>query len=124
MAGAPRSAGVESGGTVTKKGDGTFTLDGVQNYTTLNTNAGTTNIGSALGTGSSILNANARTNIGVGQTLDALNIGEGAVVVIGETSPMLAALGPVAVPEPATFGLLLAALGLQFGMRRNCRRND
>ena len=52
-------------GALTKIGNGTLRIAGVQTYTTLTASAGTTNLKSALGTGTSILNANAIVNIGV-----------------------------------------------------------
>ena len=68
---------------LTKTTAGTLTLTGLQNYATLNTNAGITELDAALGTGTSTINANAgTTNISVSQTLAALNIGAGAVVTL------------------------------------------
>jgi hypothetical protein len=66
------------------------------------------------------LNANASTNIGVSQTLAALNIGAGATVVLGASpSPEESPAAVAAVPEPATVGLLLVgALGILARRRR------
>ena len=110
-----------TGTSLTKIGNGILNLEGTQTYSTLTTSAGTTNIDSALGTGSSTLNADATTNIGVSQTFAALNIGAGAVVTL-TASPSLSAFGggrsSAVVPEPGTIGLLfVGALGV-LGRRR------
>jgi autotransporter-associated beta strand protein len=106
------------GNTLTKTGNGTLNLNGVQTYGTLTTSGGTTNVNSALGTGTSTLNANATTNIGASQTLAALNIGAGAVVTFGdgpfafgfdEAFAGSPAAGAV-VPEPGSLGLLLVGV--------------
>ncbi|MEO7319033.1 MAG: autotransporter-associated beta strand repeat-containing protein [Chthoniobacteraceae bacterium] len=108
-------------GTLVKEGAGALTITGLQDYAVLTTSDGTTNLKSALGTGASIVNANATTNFGVSQTLAELNIGDGAVVTLDSAlmspSPALAE-SVQAVPEPGALALLLAgALGL-FGRRR------
>ena len=74
-------------GSLTKDGGGALTLSGVQNFATLNADAGTTNLPVALGTGGSTINANARTNITTSQTLAALNIGASGVVVLSASGP-------------------------------------
>ena len=111
-------------GALTKLGAGALRLAGTQTYTTLNANGGTTNLKSALGTGSSTLNANAVVNIGTSQNLAALNIGAGAVVTLNSA---LAAPTPgatfdaqfdadavgssvQAVPEPGSAALLLGGM--------------
>ncbi len=118
-----------TGTVLTKIGAGTLNLAGTQTYATLTTSNGTTNVNSALGTGSSTVNANATTNFSVSQTLAELNIGAGAVVTLGSggfapepgDAPDFAfedgAAGlpaaVAAVPEPGSVGLLLlGALGL------------
>ena len=58
-----------------------------QNFATLTTGAGITNLNVALGTGNSTINANARTNLAKSQTLAALNIGDSGVVVLGAPLP-------------------------------------
>ena len=120
----------ESGGsfTVTKTGSGLVNLNGPQNYSILHTTAGTTNIdGSFPAAGTSTVNADANTNIGVSETLAALNIGAGAVVTLGATPPPAPAFAAdtldmgnaaQAVPEPATTASLLSGLGLLLGLRR------
>ena len=78
---------------------------------------------SALGTGASILNANATTNIGVSQTLAALNIADGVEVTFGTGLPFGGApekFGAAAlIPEPGALGLLMVgALGFMSRRRR------
>jgi hypothetical protein len=104
-----------AGRSVTKLGDGLLTLSGPQDYDTLTTAAGTTELDAALGSGTSTLNANAATNIGASQTLAALNIGAGAIVTLTTAAP-----GPLvqAIPEPATTVTLLAGLATWLGSRR------
>ena len=112
---------------LTKTGGGLLTISGTQTYATLNANAGVTNVNSALGTGTSTLNANSTVNISTSQTLAALNIGAGATVTFGNGLPFaggpekLAGLGGGAavVPEPGSVGLLLVgAAGLLARRRR------
>jgi hypothetical protein len=97
-------------------------------YSTLMTNAGTTDLEVPLGTGASTVNANAATNFGTSQTLAALNIGTGGVVTISASLPAAPAVAfegssilvgagdweggtlsgesVQAVPEPGIFSLL------------------
>ena len=110
-------------GKLTKDGAGTLNINsGTQTYRTLQVVAGsgTTNVNVALGSGSTIVNANSTTNITVSQDLLELNIG---------TNPPLAPLasfggggsgpGVGVVPEPGSMGLLLTgALGLLARRRR------
>ena len=69
------------------------TIEVTATNATLNTEAGRTDLASALGTGTSTLDANAETNISVSQTLAALNMGDGGIVTIGD--PLPSALSPV-----------------------------
>ena len=126
-----------TGTELTKVGAGKLAILGVQTYDTLTTEAGRTDLGSALGTGTSTINANAETNLGVSQTLSALNIGAGGVVTLGplppapldeaeeiaggndpsplneETASNLAGIDVQAVPEPGSLSLLcLGVLGV------------
>jgi hypothetical protein len=122
-----------------KSGPGMLTLNGAQNYDVLTTNDGTTNLNAPLGTGRSIINANAVTNIGASQTLEELNIGPGAVVTLTATSspfsdgdlwnsaPRDFKVGdsmPV-VPEPSTLALLFSGIALlaRRPARRSARRD-
>ncbi len=117
-------------GTLLEKiGTSTLYLNGTQGEATLTTTDGITNVNTAVGTGTSTINANATTNIGASQTLAALNIGAGAVVTLGNgpfaaefadapaaafgagDAALTAAAAPV--PEPGSLGLFVAdALGL------------
>ena len=134
---------IVTGTTLTKVGAGKLTLAGTQTYATLNTEAGRTDLASALGSGSSTLNANAETNIGVSQTLAALNIGNGAVVTLSAPLPPapaedqvsgVASFGEISsggnnvagsVPEPCgtalLFGGFLTLLGFQRAPRKKLR---
>jgi autotransporter-associated beta strand protein len=114
-----------SGTALTKIGAGTLTLAGAQTYATLNANGGTTAINSALGTGTSTVNANAAVQFGGSQTLAALNIGNGAVVTLGAAPAPAgaAAFGGSTeisiVPEPGALSLLaLGVVGVLARRRR------
>jgi hypothetical protein len=134
---------IETGGakTLTKFGDGTLILAGTLSYSTLMTNAGTTDVEGLLGNGASVVNANAATNFGTSQSLAVLNIGAGGMVTISASLPAVPAVeldgssifaddggGEVstlagesvqAVPEPGSMSLLvLGALGLLGRARR------
>ncbi len=115
-----------SGTSLTKTGAGVLTLAGSQTYATLNANGGVTNVNSALGNGTSAINANAAVNINASQTLAALAIAAGVEVTFGDGMPFASGqekmgafgAGVVLVPEPCSAGLLLVgALGL-LGRRR------
>ena len=124
-----------TGTTLTKIGAGKLVLAGTQTYATLDTEAGRTDLASALGTGTSAIIANAETNISVGQTLASLTIGNAAVVTFGAPLPPapggageapgfapdpgggdLAGVPVQGVPEPGSaaliFGGMLTLLGL------------
>ena len=109
---------------VLKTNTGTWTLSGAQNYNTLTTSDGITNISGSLTGGTATVNANATTNFTASQTLAALNIGDGAVVTLGQLAPFPGngegnPQAFAAVPEPGLIGLLLAgALGLAARRRR------
>ena len=105
-----------------KTGAGTLTLAGTQTYETLTANAGTVNVNSMLGTGFSVVNANATVNFGASQTLAELNIAAGVEVTFGDGLPLTGGPGKsgvsAVVPEPGSMGLLLTgALGF-LGRRR------
>ena len=112
--------------TLTKTGAGSLTISGAQTYDTLNANEGVTNVNSALGTGTSTLNASATVHINASQTLAALNIADGVEVTFGDGLPFAGGPdksagfggGVAVVPEPGSMGLLaVGALGL-LGRRR------
>lgn len=95
-----------------KIGTGTLTLSGAQNYSTLTTSEGITNVSGAFTNGTATVNANATTNFTVSQTLGALNIGASSLAQFGSGA------GLAVVPEPGSVMLLLVgALGL-LGRRR------
>ena len=125
----------------TKVGAGTLSLNGAsQNYGTLTTTDGTTNVNGTLGTGTSTVSVTGASSLkfgSVSQTLGSLTIGAGATVTFtsglasfsgggekgsGFTSgaPSLGGGGGSAVvPEPGTLGLLLVgALGMLNRRRR------
>ena len=111
-------------GILTKAGAGTLHLSGPQTYATLNADGGVTNLHSALGTGTSVLNANATVNIHASQTLAALNIADGVEVTFGDGLGLAGEPekfgAPALVPEPGALGLLaVGALGLMGHRRRN-----
>ena len=115
------------GNDLIKTGAGTLALAGVQDYFSLTTSGGTTNVKSAIGTGFSIVNANAAINFGADQTLEELNIGDGAVVALDAAlpSPALAfAVGSAGqpVPEPGSTALLLTGIAAFFTRRRRSTR--
>ena len=74
-------------GTVTKTGAGTLTLNGAQTYAPLTTSGGITNVNSRIGTGTSVVLANATINFSVSQTLASLSIGNGVEVTFGNGLP-------------------------------------
>ena len=117
-------------GTLFKKGVGTLSLDGVQTYGTLTTDAGKTIVNSAVGTGGSTVNVNAGAAMKFGtvsQTLSSLTIGAGATVTFtsgvasfsgGGKAPSFG--GSTVVPETGSMGLLLiGALGVLHRRRRS-----
>ena len=111
------------GFSLTKTGAGQLILAGTQNYDTLNADGGVTDLNSALGTGASTLNANARVNINASQTLAALNIAAGVEVTFGDGLPSFAGEAEkfgatAAVPEPRSAMLLLSGLAALLGLRR------
>ena len=125
-----------TGTTLTKIGAGKLVLAGTQTYATLDTEAGRTDLASALGTGSSALIANAETNISVDQTLSSVTIGNGAVVTLGAPLPPapaassfiadaatsiggdLAGAPMQGVPEPGSATLIFGGMLTLLGLRR------
>ena len=122
---------VLSGTKLTKTGNGVLNIYATQSYSTLETDGGVTNIYSAVGTGSSVVLANAATNFHTtSQVLASLQVAPGVEVTFDDSLPF--ADGPVkpaasfgggapgVVPEPASFGLLIVgALGLLARRRRS-----
>ena len=135
-------------GTMTKQGTGTVTLNGALAIGTVNANSGTLNLNSD--TNGAVVNANATStvNVGVSQTLSALNIADGGVVSIvsagfgptlagddagafaafsasssadqqGVVSSVSGSQTPLAVPEPGSTGLLMMGI---LGLLRRTRR--
>jgi hypothetical protein len=118
------SANISGSGTVANSGGATniLNLNGLQDYAVLNANAGTTNVNGAFVTGSSNVNVNAgaKANFAVSQTINALTVGANGIVKLTASVPFADA-GPsvAAVPEPGTIGLLVVgALGVLARRRR------
>ena len=117
-------------GSLVKAGAGTLVISGTQNYPRLTATEGTTALATALGTGTSTIDALAKVDIYASQTLEALIIADGAVVTVSNPpppaanfaadTPDLGALGvsAQAVPEPGIAASLSAGLGLLLGRRR------
>ena len=80
---------VTGGFNVTKVGAGPtiFAVGSLAGVGNLTTSAGTTNVSSVIGTGTSSVTANATTNFYVSQTLASLTIGDGVEVTFGDGLP-------------------------------------
>ena len=114
--------------TLTKTGNKKLTLSGVQSYSILNTQAGTTNLNSSLpnavinnnagvlninaNANGSTVNAHAITNISTSQTLAALNVDSTAAVTV--------------LSHPAGFAnvRVIATSGLSFASNTNYRSKN
>ena len=115
-----------TGTKLTKVGAGKLTIAGSQTYETLVTEAGRTDLASAVGTGAASIFANSETNISASQRLENLVIGPGATVALGSAPPPAPASAesaslpapasaPQSVPEPASALLLLGGSALLLG---------
>ena len=125
--GAPFATIDITNGSIQKTGSGLLRINGTQTHSSLTANGGTTTLQTPLGTGTSMVTANATVNFESDQTLAALTIGDGGIVNI--VAPSLAPLveaaaalpldaGVAAVPEPGTFALLFLGGCAMFGRRR------
>ena len=126
-------ASVENG-SITKTGAGLLAFTGLQTYSALLAQVGTTKLFTPLGTGTSTVNvtptgASATVAFNTSQTLAALSIGNGGMVIL-DAEPVPApppsfeesALAETqAVPEPGVVALLIA--GLCLPLSRRCRTN-
>ena len=123
---------VSGPGAITKIGAGTvdFTAGSdLSGLTKITAGEGTTDLHSALGTGTSRIVANAATNIFVSQTLAELTIGDGGVVTLGGLpapapeeslfgASELAGTSVQGVPEPGSAALLFGGMVTLLGLRR------
>lgn len=129
------STGGITAAALTKEGAGTLILTGPQTYATLTTGAGAgeTIINTAIGSGTTAVVANASIRFGtVSQKFASLTIGAGAAVTFtsGTATGSFSgggldgkAAGSAVVPEPGTFGLLLAgSLGWLARRQRPARK--
>ncbi len=119
-------------GSLTKVGAGKLTFSGASIYT------GATNVddgalivtGTLTGSAVNVNTATATVRFAVSQTLPALNIANGATVILSDLPPpafadefgaqgdLLASSPAQAVPEPGSIALLLSGLATAFGRRR------
>ncbi len=132
------SGAITGAGSLEKTGTGKLALkanNGTLDIPTLTVSGGKLDLRSALGTGTSTINATAEVNIGVSETIAALNIGNGGVVNVGALPPPSPGQAPdalaaefqtseltgaatQAVPEPGSAALLLGGLATLLGFRR------
>lgn len=135
---------ITGAGSVEKTGAGKLALqalNGTLDFSTLTVTDGSLDLHSPLGTGTSIINANAETNIAVSQTLGELNIGAGGIVNLGALPPPAPAFAgageplfaadagfaganpPIQpVPEPGSAALIFGGMLTLLGLRRRSAR--
>ena len=112
-------------GLLTKAGAGVLNINsGAQTYATLTSTAGAgvTNVSTAIGSGTTTVNANSTMNIYASQTLAALTIADGVEVTFGDGLAFAGGPGKFSavgvVPEPGSATLMVGGFAALLGWRR------